>query len=69
MEVVAIDVRELVRRCAQEVLKLSFEGLDALDKQRAYGNALIECVRRHFGQRRGCCLLTMCGEKGWRRKW
>jgi predicted RNA-binding protein YlqC (UPF0109 family) len=50
MEVVAMDVKELVKRCAQEVLKsLSLgEGLDALDKQRAYGNALIECVRRHF---------------------
>jgi len=45
-----MDVKELVKRCAQEVLKsLSLgEGLDALDKQRAYGNALIECVRRHF---------------------
>jgi len=45
-----MDVKELVRSCAQEVLRtLSFEeGLDALDKQRAYGNALIECVRRHF---------------------
>ena len=43
-------VKELVRRCAQEVLSsLSLgEGLDALDKSRAYGNALIECVRRHF---------------------
>jgi hypothetical protein len=50
MEVVVMDVKELVRRCAQEALKLSLslEGLDALDKQRAYGNALIECVRRHF---------------------
>ncbi len=43
-----MDVKDLVKKCAQEVLKLSFEGLDALDKQRAYGNALIECVRRHF---------------------
>ncbi len=44
-----MDVKDLVRRCAQEVLMaLSLEGLDALDKQRAYGNALIECVRRHF---------------------
>jgi len=50
MEVVKMDVRELVRRCAQEVLRtLSLgEGFDALDKQRAYGNALIECVRRHL---------------------
>jgi hypothetical protein len=47
MEVAAMDIKDLVRRCAQEVLKLSFEG-DALDKQRTYGNALIECVRRHF---------------------
>ena len=44
-----MNVKELVGRCAQEVLKLSLdEGLDALDKQRVYGNALIECVRRHF---------------------
>jgi hypothetical protein len=50
MEVVEMDVRELVRRCAQEVLRtLSLgEGLDARDKERAYGNALIECVRKHF---------------------
>jgi hypothetical protein len=49
MEVFAMDVKELVKKCAQEVLTLSLgEGLDALDKQRAYGNALIECVRRHF---------------------
>jgi hypothetical protein len=45
-----MDVEEIVKRCAQEVLRnLSLgEGLDALDKQRAYGNALIKCVRRHF---------------------
>ncbi len=44
-----MDVKDFVRRCAKEVLRtLSLEGLDALDKQRAYGNALIECVRRHF---------------------
>jgi len=47
MEVVAMDVKDLVKKCAQEVLKLSFEG-DALDKQRAYGNALINCLRKHF---------------------
>ena len=46
---VKMDIKELVKKCAQEVLSLSLgEGLDALDKQRAYGNALIECVRRHF---------------------
>ncbi len=44
-----MDIKDLVRSCAQEILRtLSLEGLDALDKQRAYGNALIECVRRHF---------------------
>jgi hypothetical protein len=45
-----MDVKDLVRRCAQEVLKsISLgEGLDAYEKMRAYGNALIECVRRHF---------------------
>jgi predicted RNA-binding protein YlqC (UPF0109 family) len=45
-----MDVKELVRRCAQEVLRtLSLEeGLDAFDKERAYGNALIECIRKHF---------------------
>jgi hypothetical protein len=49
MEVVAMDVRELVRSCAQEVLNLSLgEHLDAYGKMRAYGNALIECVRKHF---------------------
>ncbi len=45
-----MDVKELVKKCAKEVLRtLSFgEGFDAFDKQRAYGNALIECVRKHF---------------------
>jgi len=48
MEVVEMDVRELVKRFAQEVLKLSLEEGDAYEKMRIYGNALIECVRRHF---------------------
>jgi hypothetical protein len=48
-----MDVKELVKSCAKEVLKsLSLgEGLDALDKQRVYGNALVECVRKHFLRR------------------
>jgi len=46
-----MDVRELVKGCAQEVLKLSLEEDDAYEKMRIYGNALIECVRRHFLRR------------------
>jgi hypothetical protein len=43
------DVKNLVRRCAQEALKLPLaKGLSARSKERAYGNALIECVRKHF---------------------
>jgi predicted RNA-binding protein YlqC (UPF0109 family) len=43
-----MDVRELVKQCAEEVLKLLGEDLDAYGRMRVYGNALIECVRRHF---------------------
>jgi hypothetical protein len=47
-----VDVKELVRKCAEEVLNLSLgEDLDAYDKMRAYGNALIKCVRKHFIKR------------------
>lgn len=47
---VEMDIKGLVKKCAQEVLRtLSLrEGMDALDKQRAYGDALLRCVRRHF---------------------
>jgi hypothetical protein len=49
MEVVVMDAKELVKRYAQEALKLPLDGgLSARGKERAYGNALIECVRRHF---------------------
>jgi len=54
-----MNVKELVKKCAQEVLALSLgEGLDALDKQREYGNALIECVKKHFTKK---CLPDKVG--------
>jgi hypothetical protein len=46
-----MDVRELVRRCAKEVLRTLplREGFDAYEKMRVYGNTLIECFELSFG--------------------